>query len=195
VKDRKGFTFFREYRDLLKDLKPVDKFIMYEAIASYFLDGVVVDVGELSDIFSKIREYVPPKTRKNRRKRKGRTKRAQKYNAYLRSEHWRNFRGHILTLRRRCEVCGSTEKLQVHHKWYGTRKNSILYREKDDEVAVLCQKCHEKYHKGYKRATKEGYKRFYNENKRTPIVRVLKKDGGVIDMAKAVEEIKRKNSK
>lgn len=193
MKERKGFTFLRKYRDLATNLNDAQRLVLYEATMSFFLDGVVLDIGELNDVFYKIRHYQP--TKKKRHKKKVRKiKNVDDYHTYLRSRHWQNFRGHMFTIQKKCQLCGSTEKLQVHHKWYGTRKKSILYRETKDDVVVLCDRCHQKYHKEYDRATKSNYSKFYKKNKKDLVVRVVKKDGSVIDMAKAVEVIKRKNT-
>lgn len=40
----------------------------------------------------------------------------------------------------KCELCGATEKLTVHHLSYAN-----LYDEKDDELLTLCWPCHEKW--------------------------------------------------
>jgi len=192
---KKGFTFFREYRKLLEGLGDKERLLMYEAIFSFFLDDVVVDVGNLGVIFEAIRQYKPPgKTKKKRWTTLKKTiKKVDNYSSYLRSRHWKNFRGYILTLHKRCKICGTTENLEVHHKWYGTRKKSVLYQESDDDVAVLCKKCHDLYHKEYDRATKANFKRFYDKYAKGYVSRIIKRDGTVIDMAKAAEEIKKRN--
>jgi hypothetical protein len=41
-----------------------------------------------------------------------------KYQQYLKSEHWRILRGAKLQVCPTCEVCGSKEEIEVHHKIY-----------------------------------------------------------------------------
>lgn len=65
------------------------------------------------------------------------------YKDYLKSEHWMVTRK--AALRRanyRCQLCGSTKFLQVHHNNY---KN--LGHEKDTDLIVLCKYCHGRHHK------------------------------------------------
>ena len=64
------------------------------------------------------------------------------YENYLKSEHWREFRKTILKKRKRCQSCGIKEKLNIHHKHYRN-----IGKEKNEDVIVLCQDCHLRYHK------------------------------------------------
>lgn len=66
------------------------------------------------------------------------------YDAYLTSEHWRQTRRRKLrAVDNKCERCGATRKLQVHHKHYRT-----LFAEADEDLEVVCQDCHRRIHKG-----------------------------------------------
>lgn len=62
------------------------------------------------------------------------------YSAYISSYHWRKKRKYALEkLGAQCQRCSATDKpLQLHHKHYET-----LYYEKLEDVAVLCEGCHE----------------------------------------------------
>lgn len=63
------------------------------------------------------------------------------YARYLRTPHWRKFRGEILIVARfRCADCGQQAN-QVHHLNY---KN--LWRETWHDVIPICESCHEARH-------------------------------------------------
>jgi 5-methylcytosine-specific restriction endonuclease McrA len=60
------------------------------------------------------------------------------YIRYLKSPEWREKRKQFLEIvNYECEICGSKNKLQVHHLNY----NNIGEEEKED-VQVLCKDCH-----------------------------------------------------
>ncbi len=66
-----------------------------------------------------------------------------KYHEYLQSESWK-----FLTKRKRveagykCQLCNSNKaKLNVHHRTYDN-----IYHEKLDDLIVLCENCHKKFH-------------------------------------------------
>jgi 5-methylcytosine-specific restriction endonuclease McrA len=64
------------------------------------------------------------------------------YSEYLKTEHWQGVRQYAL--RRagdRCQLCNSTERLEVHHRTY-ERKGIEDYR----DVIALCHNCHAKFH-------------------------------------------------
>lgn len=64
------------------------------------------------------------------------------YDAYLDSRHWRKRRKQRMrTAGFRCERCGVGGRLHVHHNHYRT-----LYRERDRDLEVLCEQCHEDAH-------------------------------------------------
>lgn len=45
----------------------------------------------------------------------------------------------------RCSMCNSTEKLNVHHRYYGTHGEEIYHPE---DLFVLCNDCHYRFHFG-----------------------------------------------
>ena len=64
------------------------------------------------------------------------------YLAYLNSPSWRITRNHALRRAQyRCERCGASRNLQVHHKSY-----ERLGREWDQDLEVLCEGCHDQHH-------------------------------------------------
>jgi hypothetical protein len=63
------------------------------------------------------------------------------YRAYLRSNHWRQFRKSVLAVRSECETCGCKSLLNVHHLTYA----NIGYEDELD-VMVLCDACHSRVH-------------------------------------------------
>jgi len=60
------------------------------------------------------------------------------YSDYLKSRNWQNKRRIKLRHEHSCGVCGSREKLQVHHLTYRTK----LKNTKQRELKVLCDDCH-----------------------------------------------------
>lgn len=64
------------------------------------------------------------------------------YYDYLNSDQWRLMRDGLFYRRgKKCESCGSTEDIQVHHLHY---KN--VFKEKAEDLEILCRSCHEKEH-------------------------------------------------
>jgi nucleoside 2-deoxyribosyltransferase len=66
-----------------------------------------------------------------------------KYNQYLESDKWKE----IARMKRneaggRCQLCNDNKgRLNVHHRTYDN-----IYQEKMDDLIVLCDKCHTKFH-------------------------------------------------
>lgn len=67
------------------------------------------------------------------------------YREQLQDIRWKAFRDFILVVRGcRCENCGSTSNIQIHHpKYYKGRKP---WEYTCNEVKVLCSNCHKKEH-------------------------------------------------
>lgn len=64
------------------------------------------------------------------------------YVEYLKTEHWQRVReGALVRAEHRCQLCNTTEFLNVHHRTYENRG-----AEKDSDVTVLCKPCHERFH-------------------------------------------------
>lgn len=62
-----------------------------------------------------------------------------RYNQYIHSPEWDGKRRRALARAgHKCENCGSTERLEVHHLNY-----ERLTREKASDLKVLCDSCHE----------------------------------------------------
>lgn len=71
--------------------------------------------------------------------------RSEIYNEQLRRNEWNKFREFILSVRgRKCERCGATTNLQVHHARYITGHLAWEYLTSD--VMVVCGDCHQKIH-------------------------------------------------
>jgi len=61
-----------------------------------------------------------------------------KYQDYLNSAHWKNLRSKKYSKKKRsCAICGSSERLEVHHLIY---KN--LTDVETSDLRVLCHRCH-----------------------------------------------------
>jgi predicted metal-binding protein len=70
------------------------------------------------------------------------TARQKEYRAYIKSDKWKMFRSSILIARGgKCERCGCTKGLEIHHRTYKNFKN-----EKPQDVMVVCAECHDKIH-------------------------------------------------
>lgn len=64
------------------------------------------------------------------------------YKEYLQTAHWKNVRKQALfRAKYKCSLCGKKGKLNVHHNTYENRGG-----EKDEDLIVLCQDCHGKFH-------------------------------------------------
>ena len=67
------------------------------------------------------------------------------YSEQLKRNEWKKFREFIFAVRgKKCESCGSTKNLQVHHIHYVSGRLAWEYLPFD--VMVLCGDCHKKIH-------------------------------------------------
>lgn len=67
------------------------------------------------------------------------------YDKQLKDKRWFDFREKVFEVKgRRCEKCGSTEHLQIHHPKYKSGKYAWEYDAAN--MMVLCKKCHAKLH-------------------------------------------------
>lgn len=77
--------------------------------------------------------------------------RAMPYLDYLKTQEW--IRRRIVKLQiaeYRCQLCNSSESLQVHHRTY-----ERLGCEKMGDLLVLCRACHAHFHERLRLAKKE----------------------------------------
>lgn len=73
------------------------------------------------------------------------------YEKYLNSDHWQKTRKAKLVSRNyRCEKCGGSCKLQVHHRNYDN-----LGAERPEDLQVLCDGCHRWEHYPMSRIERE----------------------------------------
>ena len=74
-----------------------------------------------------------------------RRKRKEYYNRLLEDKRWKEFRLKVLSERgNKCECCGGTDVLQIHHTFYIGGKMPWEYDIND--MRVLCRTCHQKIH-------------------------------------------------
>lgn len=72
-------------------------------------------------------------------------KRKEYYNRLLEDKRWKEFRLKVLSERGdKCECCGGTDVLQIHHTFYIRGKMPWEYN--IDDMRVLCKKCHKRIH-------------------------------------------------
>ena len=74
-----------------------------------------------------------------------RRKRKEYYNRLLEDKRWKEFRLKVMSERgNKCECCGGTDVLQIHHTFYISGKMPWEYDIND--MRVLCKKCHQRIH-------------------------------------------------
>lgn len=67
------------------------------------------------------------------------------YDEQLKDKRWEAFRKFVFAIRgRKCEHCGATKNLQVHHPKYVFGRKAWEYT--CNEVEVVCRECHKKIH-------------------------------------------------
>ncbi len=105
------------------------------------------------------------------------------YSRYLKSNHWKETREAKLTNVDHCQICDSNDNLVVHHKRYKIENKeaenahkrigrkliagSILYREENKDLMVLCRSCHSLWHSYFGR-------RYLTHKKASQIRRLLR---------------------
>lgn len=90
-------------------------------------------------------------------------------NVYLKSDHWKSIREDKLNKNGRCEKCGTTNSLDVHHVNYRG-----LYDVKLEDLKTLCRICHEKEHQ---KLDKKKHKRLPRSERRLKRKMIRGKDG------------------
>ncbi len=104
---------------------------------SVYFDDYVSPVTTAKAKPPEVKEPKPTKKQKKRKKR-GRGN----YQKYLRSEEWKMRREQRLKIDNyTCQMCGTKEKLVVHHKTYAR-----IFNEDMDDLITLCDPCHKKVH-------------------------------------------------
>ncbi len=66
-----------------------------------------------------------------------------KYQEYLKSNHWKETKARFRkkVKGRRCQFCGATGELHIHHRTY-----ERLGRERLKDLVQLCEECHKAIH-------------------------------------------------
>lgn len=74
------------------------------------------------------------------------------YTEYLNTPYWKCISKHIRLARKKCECCGSTSSLQVHHTTYIVKGKDIKGFEYKyaNLMMVLCESCHSAKHEDKK---------------------------------------------
>lgn len=69
------------------------------------------------------------------------------YSDFLKTEYWKGIRHYKLyNANYKCALCNSKEKLNVHHKTYEHHGLEHIKKYADEDLIVLCNDCHEKFH-------------------------------------------------
>jgi 5-methylcytosine-specific restriction endonuclease McrA len=117
----------------------------------------------------------------------------QDYKKYLKSASWRLKKQELFNIvGRNCEKCGSKKNIEVHHLHY---KN--IFKEKIEDLKVLCDKCHKKEHgidlgKKNKKRKKKNYNKSTNTSDKfnKPKIEEPKKISNRQDIKRRIEESK-----
>jgi 5-methylcytosine-specific restriction endonuclease McrA len=90
-------------------------------------------------------KFYPKKKKKQKIQKKHFTKKIEpknKYQLYLKSPQWFLIRNWLFYFRgEKCQECGSTKDLQVHHLNY-----YHIFNEMPDDLKIVCKQCHELIH-------------------------------------------------
>lgn len=126
---------------LIRDSKI--KLFACDTAYSYKIDGVV-----LREIVKKSNpnyHFVEPESLpKLERTEEESALQAMTYDVFLKSDYWKAVRKHVLETRgKKCEDCGKSYKLQVHHVSYEHHGQEHLYLE---DLKLLCARCHMAQH-------------------------------------------------
>lgn len=102
--------------------------------------------------------WIKQKDRSNSKRQRTPTK----YDVYMNSPQWRNRKNLLFQKYGRTCFCGSTKRISVHHLRY---ENSEFGVEKDEDLAIVCWKCHEEFHKlyGVKQDSHSDFTRFKDQ--------------------------------
>lgn len=72
------------------------------------------------------------------------------YANYLKTFHWMKMKNRLYSKYNKCFFCGSKDGLNIHHRRYKNKKGkSILFREREQDLLVICRECHKKIHDKY----------------------------------------------
>lgn len=129
----------------IKDLDDCNRYPDSSYIKYYICD----ECTELIKKEKEIREQIWEKEKEEKRKSQVQKEldyiqklKEMPYKEYLETDHWKSKRKRALKRANyKCQLCSSKESLQVHHNTYKNRGN-----EKDEDLIVLCENCHSKYH-------------------------------------------------
>lgn len=69
-----------------------------------------------------------------------------KYDEFLKTIYWKNIKEDKTYFSDKCELCGSKEKLHVHHRNYDNHGLEHKREVQDNDLMVVCETCHKKIH-------------------------------------------------
>lgn len=79
--------------------------------------------------------------KKKLKKRKNKIEYIKKYNDYLKTTHWKQFRKNYWKIERKICYCCGEEAKDLHHFDY-----KKMWKEKNSDIIPLCRKCHNEIH-------------------------------------------------
>lgn len=92
-----------------------------------------------------IKDVIPKKVEPKKKEQHIEKEYKTPYEKQLQDKRWKAFRKFVFAVRgNKCEICGGTHVLQVHHPKYISGRRAWEYT--CNEVQVLCHDCHEKVH-------------------------------------------------
>ena len=71
--------------------------------------------------------------------------RLMKYHDYLASSHWQKMKARVRKIHQVCQVCKTSDKLEVHHRTYAALGNENI-----EDLYLLCDNCHHGLHERLK---------------------------------------------
>lgn len=71
---------------------------------------------------------------------------AMPYKKFLQTRYWQGIRRYVVYRKRVCELCASSEHLNVHHKTYERHGHEHETDVALKDLTVLCRPCHARFH-------------------------------------------------
>ena len=146
--DKPTIEMVQEYIDRMK-FKNLSAFKIFNHYNSNgWRTAKETPIVSIETVVNAYNSVINPRSSKRRNKT---TYNSEKYKDLLLTEEWKVFKNKVKELHSyKCDVCGSTENLNVHHKTYrrtGAKKELVLpWAYFFEEMQLLCKKHHDEVH-------------------------------------------------